>query len=172
VCRAAGNVQPQPKVGPFCEELDRLLEENNRRPRRERLTLVRVYEELCNQGYDGGYDALRRVALRRRCRSSVCYRRGARRWKQRETEISSAAFVPPGLVATRNVWRGIPVRPLRSARSHEIMVVGADERAFGRGKATYDPLHYVPVLTRNRCTTHHGAVRNGVPFKEGSCPLR
>jgi len=62
VRRAAGNVQPQPKVGPFREKLDRLLEENIKRPRRERLTLVRIYEELRNQGYDGGYDAVRRYA--------------------------------------------------------------------------------------------------------------
>jgi len=55
-------VQPQPKVGPFRDDLDRLLEENTKRPRRERLTLVRVYEELRNQGYDGGYDAVRRYA--------------------------------------------------------------------------------------------------------------
>ena len=54
--------QPQPKIGPFRDALDQLLEENAKRPRRERLTLVRVYEELRNQGYDGGYDAVRRYA--------------------------------------------------------------------------------------------------------------
>jgi len=52
-------VQRQPKVGPLREKLDRLLEENTNRPRLERLTLVYVYEELRNQGDDGGYDAVR-----------------------------------------------------------------------------------------------------------------
>ena len=35
--------QPQPKLGPWQAELERLLEANEARPRRERLTLVRVY---------------------------------------------------------------------------------------------------------------------------------
>ena len=38
--------QPQPKLGPWQAELERLLEANEARPRRERLTLVRVYETL------------------------------------------------------------------------------------------------------------------------------
>lgn len=73
------SVQPQPKIGPFRDALDRLLEENAKRPRRERLTAVRIYEELRNRGYDGGYDAVRRYAAG---------------WKQRTTEVSSSAFVP------------------------------------------------------------------------------
>ncbi len=32
------------------------------RPKRERLTVVRIYEELRNHGYGGGYDAVRRYA--------------------------------------------------------------------------------------------------------------
>ena len=36
-------------------------------PGRERLTLVRVYEELRNQGYDGSYDAVRRYAASLTC---------------------------------------------------------------------------------------------------------
>jgi transposase len=38
--------QPQPKLGPWQAELERLLEVNEARPRRERLTLVRVDEAL------------------------------------------------------------------------------------------------------------------------------
>ena len=44
--------QPQPKVGPWRDELDRLLAANAARPSRERLTLVRVFEELRGLGYD------------------------------------------------------------------------------------------------------------------------
>jgi len=73
------SVQPQPKIGPFREELDRLLAENAKRPRRERLTLMRIFEELRGLGYDGGYDAVRRYATS---------------WKRREQEASAAAFVP------------------------------------------------------------------------------
>ena len=34
------------------------------RPSRERLTLIRLFEELRGRGYDGGYDAVRRYARR------------------------------------------------------------------------------------------------------------
>jgi hypothetical protein len=40
------------------------LEENERRPRRERLTLMRIWEELHGLGFAGGYDAVRRYGRR------------------------------------------------------------------------------------------------------------
>jgi hypothetical protein len=43
--------------------------------------------------------------------------------------------------------------------------VGRHERAFGRGKTIYDPLHYIPVLARKP-----GALRNGAPFKNWDLP--
>jgi hypothetical protein len=39
-------VQPQPKLGSWRIELDRLLAVNAARSSRERLTLIRVFEEL------------------------------------------------------------------------------------------------------------------------------
>jgi transposase len=56
------SVQPLPKLGPWASELDGLLEANGRKARRERLTMVRVFEELQGLGYRGGYDAVRRYA--------------------------------------------------------------------------------------------------------------
>jgi transposase len=55
-------VQPFPRVGPFKATLDELLAANDAKPARERLTLIRIFEELRRQGYDGGYDAVRRYA--------------------------------------------------------------------------------------------------------------
>ena len=72
-------VQPQPKIGPWRDELDRLLAENARRPKRERLTRIRIFEELRALGYEGGYDAVRRYAAS---------------WSQSEAEASAAAYVP------------------------------------------------------------------------------
>ena len=55
-------VQPLPKLGPWRDGLERLLEANEAKPRRERLTLRRIYEALEGEGYGGGYDAVRRYA--------------------------------------------------------------------------------------------------------------
>ena len=44
-------------------------------------------------------------------------------------------------------------------------LVGEHPRSFARGKAIYDPWHYVPVLARKP-----GALRNGAPFKDWVLP--
>ncbi len=49
------------------------------RPSRERLTLIRVFEELRGLGYEDGYDAVRRYA---------------RGWQRDRTATSVGAFVP------------------------------------------------------------------------------
>ncbi|EDP61868.1 putative transposase [alpha proteobacterium BAL199] len=72
-------VQPLPKLGRFRDDLDRMLATNEARPGRERLTLIRVYEDLRGVGYDGGYDAVRRYA---------------RRWRREHAAASATAFVP------------------------------------------------------------------------------
>jgi transposase len=48
-------VQPRPKLGSWMERLDALLLHNSGKPVRERLTLIRVFEELRGLGYEGGY---------------------------------------------------------------------------------------------------------------------
>lgn len=53
-------VQPLPKIGPWTDELDEMLAANARKAKRERLTLIRIFEELRVRGYSGGYDAVRR----------------------------------------------------------------------------------------------------------------
>ena len=50
--------QPLPKVGPWRDALDQLLLANEGKASRERLTLIRLFEELRRRGYDGGYDAV------------------------------------------------------------------------------------------------------------------
>jgi transposase len=72
-------VQPQPKIGPWREELDRLLAVNAARASRERLTLIRIFEELRGLGYEGGYDAVRRYAAS---------------WQRERAAATAAAFVP------------------------------------------------------------------------------
>jgi transposase len=72
-------VQPQPKVGPWKADLDRLLAANANKPARERLTLMRVFEELRGLGYEGGYDAVRRYA---------------RGWQRERSASTADAYVP------------------------------------------------------------------------------
>jgi transposase len=72
-------VQPRPKLGRWKEQLDRLLTANVEAAARERLTLIRIFEELRALGYDGGYDAVRRYA---------------RSWAKANASATADAFVP------------------------------------------------------------------------------
>jgi len=54
--------QPLPRIDPWRDQLDGLLLTNEGKPTRERLTLIRIFEELHALGYDGSYDAVRRYA--------------------------------------------------------------------------------------------------------------
>ena len=58
-------VQPRPKLGAWTEALDRRLAANDRLSSRERLDLVRIYEDLRAEGFEGGYDTVRRYAQAR-----------------------------------------------------------------------------------------------------------
>jgi len=94
------SVQPRPKIGPWQAELDRQLSENERKPARERLTLVRVFEELRGLGYAGGYDAIRRYA---------------KTWRRERSAATTTAYVPLSFAAGEAYqfdW------------SHEIVVIG------------------------------------------------
>ena len=71
--------QPQPKLGAWRDELDRLLAANAAGSSRERVTLLRIYEDLRGLGYQGGFDAVRRYA------SS---------WRRRGSTGAAAVFVP------------------------------------------------------------------------------
>lgn len=46
--------QPLPRIGSWQEQLDRLLATNAGKPSRERLTLIRIFEELHALGHEGG----------------------------------------------------------------------------------------------------------------------
>src|SRR5436309_2383951 len=50
--------QPMPRIGPCQDRLDGLLAANEAKPGRERLTLIRLFEELRGLGYKGGYDVV------------------------------------------------------------------------------------------------------------------
>ena len=72
-------VQPRPKLGAWHGDLDRMLSDNEARPAREQLTLIRVFEELRGLGYEGSYDAVRRYA---------------KKWRLGRGAATAEAYVP------------------------------------------------------------------------------
>jgi hypothetical protein len=93
------DVQPQPKIGPWRERLNSLLLENDGKPARERLTLIRVFEESRALGYEGGYDAVRRYA---------------RAWSRERASATASAYVPLTFA---------PGEAYQFDRSHDIVVM-------------------------------------------------
>ena len=71
--------QPMPRIGPWQAQLEQLLTSNEGKPPRERLTLIRIFEELRALGYEGGYDAVRRYA---------------RSWSKDRGAATAEAYVP------------------------------------------------------------------------------
>ena len=109
--------QPRPKLGPFVVELERLLAANEKKAKRERLTLIQLFEQLQAAGYSGGYDAVRRHA---------------RRWRNGRRSHAGEVFIPlifaPG-EAYQFDW------------SHEIVVLaGHDQGQGGAHTALSQPL--------------------------------
>jgi len=91
--------QPLPRMGAWREALDRLLSTNASRPSRERLTLIRIYEELQALGYKGSY-------------SSVW--RHARSWEKERGSATAEAYVPLIFV---------PGEAYQFDWSHEVVVI-------------------------------------------------
>ncbi|MBW1792100.1 MAG: IS21 family transposase [Deltaproteobacteria bacterium] len=61
--------QPCPKLGDFKERVDTLLKEDEKRPKRRRLTAQRLYELLQAEGYEGAYDSIQRYVKKWRSQS-------------------------------------------------------------------------------------------------------
>ena len=91
--------QPLPRIGPWQEALDGLLAANEGKAARERLTLIRIFEELRGRGYEGGYDAVRRYA---------------RGWQRDRASTSVDAHVPLSFA---------PGEAYQFDWSHEIVVI-------------------------------------------------
>jgi transposase len=72
-------VQPWPKLGLWRDDFDQMLAANEAKLPRERLTVIRLYEELRGLGYEGGYDAVRRYA---------------KAWRLARGAATAQAFVP------------------------------------------------------------------------------
>jgi transposase len=140
------DVQPRPKLGVWQKQLEQLLASNATKAAREQLTLIRIFEELRELGYTGGYDAVRRYA---------------KDWHRERSAITAGAFVPlsfaPGdayqfdwsqeIVLINGVTMTIKVAHVRLCHSRMLfvraypretqeMVFDAHDRAFAFFKGT------------------------------------
>ena len=138
--------QPLPKLGPWVGALDGLLLGNESKSARERLTLIRVFEELRGQGYDGSYDAVLRYS---------------KSWAKERGAVTAQAFVPLSfaageayqfdwsheIVVIRGVTTSLKVAHVRLCHSRmffiraypretQEMVFDAHDRAFAFFKGT------------------------------------
>lgn len=71
-------VQPHPRLGPYLERLAEGLAADGKLPPKRRRTALKLFEELQREGYEGGYDAVRRFAAR---------------WR-REHKATVSAYIP------------------------------------------------------------------------------
>ena len=92
--------QPLPRIGPWRDQLDAMLAANETKPGRERLTLIRLFEELRGLGYAGSYDAVRRYA---------------RAWRRARGSATAEAYVPLSFA---------PGEAYQFDWSHEIVLIG------------------------------------------------
>ncbi|OQM74117.1 hypothetical protein BFN67_22700 [Pseudaminobacter manganicus] len=159
--------QPYPRMGAWREELDRMLTANVAKPRRERLTLIRIFENLGELGYEGSY-------------SSVW--RHAQAWERERGSAAAEAYIPlsfaPGeayqfdwsheIVVLDGVTTTVKVAHMRLCHSRmffvraypretQEMVFDAYDRAFAffggactRGIYDYVPGHVIVVLCPER----------------------
>lgn len=107
--------QPLPKMGPWSAALDRLLAANESKTTRERLTLIRSFEELRGLRYAGRYDAVRRYA---------------RRWSRECGASTTSAYVPLKRKAERE--KELRQRPLELERQERERVQRPEQAGIGR----------------------------------------
>jgi transposase len=92
--------QPLPRIDPWRDQLDALLLANEGKSARERLTLIRMFEELRGLGYEGSYDAVRRYA---------------KKWRVERGAALAEAYVPLSFA---------PGEAYQFDWSHEVVLIG------------------------------------------------
>lgn len=71
--------QPRPKLVDYIDRLDVQLLQDSQLPKRERRTCLRLFQELQLQGYDGGYDSVRRYV---------------QNWQRKQAQTAGKVFIP------------------------------------------------------------------------------
>jgi len=140
-------VQPRPKLGRWMSDLEDLLLGNATKPAREQLTLIRIFEELRERGYAGGYDTVRRYA---------------RRWSKKRGQSVAAAFVPLSFA---------PGEAYQFDWSHEIVLLnGATVKVkVAHVRLCYSRMVFVHAYPRETQEMVFDAHERAFAFFRGAC---
>ena len=146
----AREVQPRPKLGVWAKDLDRLLMTNASATARERLTLIRIFEELRALGYAGGYDAVRRYA---------------RRWSREHASATAEAFVPLSFA---------PGEAYPFDWSHEIVLLNGVTTTVkvAHTRLCYSRMMFVRAYPRESQEMMFDAHERAFAFFKGACQRR
>lgn len=72
-------VQPRPRLAPFKDQLAKYLTEDSIKPVKQRRTALLLFEQLQREGFDGGYDSVRRFV---------------QKWRKTAADREIKAFIP------------------------------------------------------------------------------
>src|SRR6202162_4929031 len=142
--------QPLPRIGPWRDKLDQLLVSNEGKAARERLTLIRLFEELRGLGYEGGYDAVRRYA---------------RQWSREHASQTASAYVPLSFA---------PGEAFQFDWSHEIVVMDGATTTLkvAHVRLCHSRMSFVRAYPRETQEMVFDAHERGFAFFKGACHAR
>ena len=138
---------PYPKLEAYRSQLEALLEANIGKSKRERLTLMRIYEQLRADGFAGSYDAVRRYA---------------KQWQRGRPGQNTDAFVPlafdPG-EAYQFDW------------SHEVVILDGVTTTVkvAHMRLCHSRMPFVRAYPRESQEMVFDAHNRGFAFYRGSC---
>ena len=164
--------QPLPRIGPWQEALDGLLAANEGKAARERLTLIRIFEELRGRGYEGGYDAVLRADLDHRHNEPGVWRL-AERIRRRQDDRGPARSPHPPLRHRRDRQRELALQAprLNAPSTRQPHAAAMDKwpacaRLAQRSlrRATYPQLHPLRSTTSAHPPPSAKAPQKGVLF--------
>jgi transposase len=136
--------QPLRRIGPCQDELDRLLAANEAKPSRERLTLVRIFEELRGLGYEAGYDAVRRYA---------------RAWQGDQARVGDA-YVPLSFA---------PGEAYQFDWSHEVVLINGTTVTVAHVRLCHSRMLFVRAYPRETQEMVFDAHDRAFAFFKGAC---
>ncbi|MBF0446345.1 MAG: IS21 family transposase [Magnetococcales bacterium] len=139
--------QPRPRLAPHIKELNEVLVEDWKQPRKMRLTAKRIYEDLVRNGYLGAYDSVRRFV---------------KDWREKEGNNPSNIFVP---------LRFEPGEAYQFDWSHEKVLLGGvvTKIKLAHFRLSYSRKPFVMAFTRESLEMLLEAHNRAFAFFGGAC---